>query len=144
MAGGWLCRDCLAHGAVGAPDRCPRCGSPRLRSHADLFDLAIAHVDCDAFFASVEKRDDPSLRDKPLIIGGVVRGVVATCCYIARQSGVRSAMPMFKARQLCPDAVIIKPNMAKYVEVSRQIRRHMDALTPVAEPLSIDEAVLDL
>ena len=144
MAGGWLCRDCLAHGAVGAPDRCPRCGSPRLRSHAELFDLAIAHVDCDAFFASVEKRDDPSLRDKPLIIGGGVRGVVATCCYIARQSGVRSAMPMFKARQLCPDAVIIKPNMAKYVEVSRQIRRHMDALTPLVEPLSIDEAFLDL
>lgn len=141
----WLCRDCLEHGAgTTAPMRCPGCGSPRLRSHAELFSLSTAHVDCDAFYASVEKRDDPSLRDKPLIIGGGVRGVVSTCCYIARQSGVRSAMPMFKARQLCPDAVIIKPNMAKYVAVSRQIREHMDALTPLVEPLSIDEAFLDM
>lgn len=141
----WLCRDCLGSGTAAAePRRCPQCGSPRIRSHAELFALSIAHVDCDAFYASVEKRDDPSLRDRPLIIGGGVRGVVSTCCYIARQSGVRSAMPMFKARELCPDAVIIKPNMAKYVEVSRQIRRYMDALTPLVEPLSIDEAFLDL
>lgn len=141
----WLCRDCLNSGTAAAePRRCPQCGSPRIRSHAELFGLSIAHVDCDAFYASVEKRDDPSLRDRPLIIGGGVRGVVSTCCYIARQSGVRSAMPMFKARELCPDAVIIKPNMAKYVDVSRQIRRHMDALTPLVEPLSIDEAFLDL
>lgn len=141
----WLCRDCLATGSgIAEPSRCPACGSPRLRGHDELFDLSIAHVDCDAFYASVEKRDDPSLRDKPLIIGGGVRGVVSTCCYIARQSGVRSAMPMFKARELCPDAVIIKPNMAKYVEVSRQIRRQMDMLTPLVEPLSIDEAFLDL
>lgn len=133
------------HGSgPAAPLRCPGCGSPRLRSHAELFALTIAHVDCDAFYASVEKRDDPSLRDKPLIIGGGTRGVVATCCYIARQSGVRSAMPMFQARKLCPDAVIIKPNMAKYVAVSRQIRAHMDALTPLVQPLSIDEAFLDL
>jgi DNA polymerase-4 len=141
----WLCRDCLHHGSSAhEPRRCPACGSPRLRSHPELFDLSIAHVDCDAFYASVEKRDDPSLRDKPLIIGGGVRGVVSTCCYIARQSGVRSAMPMFKARQLCPDAVIIKPDMAKYVAVSRQIRAHMDALTPMVEPLSLDEAFMDL
>lgn len=141
----WLCRDCLAHAAKSdVPQRCPNCGSPRLRSHDELFDLSIAHVDCDAFYASVEKRDNPTLRDKPLIIGGGVRGVVSTCCYIARQSGVRSAMPMFKARQLCPDAVIIKPDMAKYVGVSRQIRGLMDALTPLVEPLSIDEAFLDL
>jgi DNA polymerase-4 len=145
MEAAWLCRDCLTHGAsAAAPNRCPSCGSPRLRSHDELFALSIAHVDCDAFYASVEKRDDPSLRDKPLIIGGGVRGVVSTCCYIARQSGVRSAMPMFKARELCPDAVIIKPNMAKYVEISRQIRKHMDALTPLVEPISIDEAFLDL
>jgi DNA polymerase IV len=145
MAAPWLCRDCLANGTTQVlPSRCPACGSPRLRGHDELFDLTIAHVDCDAFYASVEKRDDPSLRDKPLIIGGGVRGVVSTCCYIARQSGVRSAMPMFKARQLCPDAVIIRPNMAKYVEVSRQIRAHMDALTPLVEPISIDEAFLDL
>jgi DNA polymerase-4 len=115
-----------------------------LRSHAELFKLSTAHVDCDAFYASVEKRDDPSLRDKPVIIGGGVRGVVSTCCYIARQSGVHSAMPMFKARELCPDAVIIRPDMAKYVAVSRQIRQHMDALTPLVQPLSIDEAFLDL
>ena len=141
----WLCRDCLAHGTgTTLPNRCPSCGSPRLRSHSELFSLSIAHVDCDAFYASVEKRDDPSLRDKPLIIGGGVRGVVSTCCYIARQFGVRSAMPMFQARKLCPDAVIIKPNMAKYVAVSRQIRQLMDALTPLVQPLSIDEAFLDL
>ncbi|ODT80266.1 MAG: DNA polymerase IV [Pelagibacterium sp. SCN 64-44] len=145
MSADWLCRDCLNHGTSAAlPSRCPACGSPRLRSHDELFALSIAHVDCDAFYASVEKRDDPSLRDKPLIVGGGVRGVVSTCCYIARQSGVRSAMPMFKARELCPDAVIIKPNMAKYVEVSRQIRKHMEALTPLVEPISIDEAFLDL
>ena len=145
MATDWFCRDCLVPGAgASLPGRCPRCGSPRLKSHDELFALSIAHVDCDAFYASVEKRDDPSLRDKPLIIGGGQRGVVSTCCYIARQSGVRSAMPMFKARELCPDAVVIPPNMAKYVEVSRQIRRHMDALTPLVEPISIDEAFLDM
>lgn len=144
MRAGWLCRDCLMLAEGALPQRCPACGSPRVRGHEELFALSIAHVDCDAFYASVEKRDDPSLRDKPLIIGGGTRGVVSTCCYIARQSGVRSAMPMFKARELCPDAVIIKPNMAKYVEVSRQIRRHMEALTPLVEPISIDEAFLDL
>ncbi|MDB5585886.1 MAG: polymerase [Devosia sp.] len=145
MSAPWLCRDCLESGhTAAAPARCPTCGSPRIRSHDELFSLSIAHVDCDAFYASVEKRDDPSLRDKPLIIGGGTRGVVSTCCYIARQSGVRSAMPMFQARKLCPDAVIIKPNMAKYVEVSRQIRTYMDALTPLVQPISIDEAFLDL
>ncbi len=113
-------------------------------AHAELDRLSIAHIDCDAFYASIEKRDDPSLRDRPLIIGGGVRGVVSTCCYIARQSGVRSAMPMFTAKRLCPDAVIIKPDMAKYVAVSRQIRSLMDELSPLVEPLSIDEAFLDL
>lgn len=113
-------------------------------AHAELFDLAIAHVDCDAFYASIEKRDDPGLLDKPLIIGGGKRGVVSTCCYLARQFGVRSAMPMFTARKLCPDAVVLPPNMAKYVEVSRQVRALMDSLTPLVEPLSIDEAFLDL
>lgn len=140
-----LCRDCSASGTASEkPARCGRCGSPRVVAHDELDVLSIAHIDCDAFYASIEKRDDPSLLDKPLIIGGGVRGVVSTCCYIARQSGVRSAMPMFTAKKLCPDAVIIRPDMAKYVGVSRQIRALMDELTPLVEPLSIDEAFLDL
>lgn len=135
----------MATGAAETPpSRCRRCGSPRILAHPELFTLSIAHVDCDAFYASIEKRDDPSLVDRPLIIGGGTRGVVSTCCYIARQSGVRSAMPMFTAKKLCPEAVIIRPNMAKYVGVSRQVRALMDALTPLVEPLSIDEAFLDL
>ncbi len=140
-----LCRNCFAT-AAGAtkPERCPKCGSPRIMAHEELFSLSIAHVDCDAFYASIEKRDDPSLNDKPLIIGGGVRGVVSTCCYIARQYGVRSAMPMFTANRLCPNAVVIPPNMGKYVAASRQIRAIMDGLTPLVEPLSIDEAFLDL
>ncbi|MGQ7792943.1 DNA polymerase IV [Faunimonas sp. B44] len=138
-----LCRTCLAR--VPPPGaRCPACGSPRLVRHAELFRLAIAHVDCDAFYASVEKRDDPSLADRPVIVGGGTRGVVATACYIARTYGVRSAMPMFKARALCPEAVVVKPNMAKYVAVARQVRNLMESLTPAVEPLSIDEAFLDL
>ena len=112
--------------------------------HPELFKLNIGHIDCDAFYASVEKRDRPELRDLPLIVGGGRRGVVTTCCYIARLYGVRSAMPMFKAKALCPQAVIIPPEMAKYVAVSRQIRTLMEALTPLVQPLSIDEAVLDL
>lgn len=141
----FICRDCFGSGrAINAPSRCPACGSPRVLAHAELFDLTIAHVDCDAFYASVEKRDDPSLVDKPLIVGGGQRGVVATCCYIARMSGVRSAMPMFQAKRLCPQAVIIKPNMQKYVGVSREIRALMDELTPLVQPLSIDEAFLDM
>ncbi len=138
-----LCRDCLTP-APEAAARCPACGSPRLLSHPERDSLAIAHIDCDAFYAAVEKRDDPSLRDKPLIIGGGKRGVVSTCCYIARTYGVRSAMPMFKARALCPDAVVLKPNMAKYAAVGREIRARMLTLTPLVEPLSIDEAFLDL
>jgi DNA polymerase-4 len=140
-----LCRKCgWSTKAAGRPARCPCCGSPRLIGHEELFALSIAHVDCDAFYASIEKRDDPSLRDRALIIGGGQRGVVSTCCYIARQSGVHSAMPMFTAKKLCPEAVIIPPNMAKYVSVSREIRAMMDKLTPLVEPLSIDEAFLDL
>ncbi len=140
-----LCRDCFATGrAEQRPRRCAECGSPRVMAHAELLDLTIAHIDCDAFYASIEKRDDPGLLDKPLIIGGGTRGVVSTCCYLARQFGVRSAMPMFTARKLCPQAVVIPPNMQKYVGVSRQIRALMDNLTPLVEPLSIDEAFLDL
>ncbi|MXN64150.1 DNA polymerase IV [Stappia sp. GBMRC 2046] len=138
-----LCRDCGNRGAEEAR-RCTSCGSPRLVRHAELFTLSIAHIDCDAFYASVEKRDNPELRDRPVIVGGGRRGVVSTCCYIARISGVRSAMPMFKALERCPDAVVIKPDMEKYVRVGREIRERMTALTPMVEPLSIDEAFLDL
>lgn len=141
----YLCRDCFAQGSADpAPLRCPDCGSPRLLAHPELFALSISHVDCDAFYASVEKRDNPELRDKPLIVGGGQRGVVSTCCYIARQYGVRSAMPSATARRLCPDAVFVRPNMKKYVAVSKQIRERMEGLTPLVEPLSIDEAFLDL
>ena len=140
-----LCRDCGRRGAEMAhPPRCPGCGSPRVIHHEELGALTIAHIDCDAFYASVEKRDDPALADKPLIIGGGKRGVVSTACYIARLSGVRSAMPMFKALELCPKAVVMRPEMAKYAEASRQIRAKLDALTPLIEPLSLDEAFLDL
>jgi DNA polymerase-4 len=124
--------------------RCPRCRSPRVVSHPELFELSIAHMDCDAFYASVEKRDNPELVDKPVIIGGGRRGVVSTACYIARIKGVRSAMPMFQALERCPEAVIIKPRMSVYAEVSRQVRAMMEELTPVVEPLSLDEAFMDL
>ncbi|MEP9369848.1 DNA polymerase IV [Xanthobacter sp. VNH20] len=137
-----FCRDCLAD--AGSGPRCVSCGSPRLVRHAYVDSLTVAHVDCDAFFAAVEKRDDPSLADVPLIIGGGTRGVVSTACYIARIHGVRSAMPMFKAKALCPQAVVLKPNMEKYRIAGRQVRALMQALTPLVEPLSIDEAFLDL
>ncbi|WP_350334630.1 DNA polymerase IV [Coralliovum pocilloporae] len=138
-----LCRDCLTdHDRVVA--RCPGCGSPRVLSHPELTKLAIAHIDCDAFYASIEKRDHPELRDKPLIIGGGHRGVVSTACYLARISGVHSAMPMFKAKRLCPEAVVLPPDMEKYSRVGREIRQMMKELTPLVQPLSIDEAFLDL
>lgn len=138
-----LCRDCLAE-TSGNETRCHTCHGPRLIRHAELHALTIAHIDCDAFYAAVEKRDSPSLADKPVIIGGATRGVVSTACYIARIRGVKSAMPMFKALKLAPDAVVIKPNMAKYVEAGREVRKLMLAVTPAVEPLSIDEAFLDL
>jgi DNA polymerase-4 len=138
-----LCRDCLWTGAA-AQRRCPTCGSMRLVSHEELETLSVAHLDCDAFYASVEKRDAPELRDRPLIVGGGVRGVVTTCCYIARMSGVRSAMPMFKARQLCPEATVIPPNFAKYRHESGRIMEKLRAVTPLIQTLSLDEAWLDL
>src|SRR6187401_738421 len=138
-----FCRDCLAQPPAAA-QRCPACGSPRLIRHAEISSLAIAHIDCDAFYAAIEKRDDPSLRDKPVIVGGGKRGVVSTACYIARIHGVRSAMPMFKALAACPEAVVISPDMEKYARVGREVRSMMQALTPLVEPLSIDEAFLDL
>ena len=138
-----LCRDCLWTGDE-AVRRCPSCGSPRLIAHEELANLSMAHLDCDAFYASVEKRDRPELRDVPLIVGGGVRGVVTTCCYIARMSGVRSAMPMFKARQLCPQAVILPPEFSKYRAESKRIFGKVRDLTPLVQPLSLDEAWIDL
>src|SRR5947209_2652603 len=138
-----FCRDCFAERADNRA-RCPACGSPRALNHPQLNALSIAHVDCDAFYATIEKRDDPSLNDKPLIIGGGKRGVVSTACYMARTFGVHSAMPMFKALKLCPHATVLKPDMTKYVRVGREVRKLMFELTPQVEPLSIDEAFMDL
>jgi DNA polymerase IV len=138
-----FCRDCLAD-TLGAEQRCLTCHSPRIIRHGELHQLSIAHIDCDAFYAAVEKRDNPALADVPLIVGGGTRGVVSTCCYIARIRGVRSAMPMFKALKLAPDAVVVKPDMAKYAEAGRQVRELMLAVTPSVQPISIDEAFLDL
>ena len=139
-----LCRDCFWMGQDPPSRRCPACASPRLVVHAHLADLSIAHMDCDAFYASVEKRDRPELRDLPVIVGGGHRGVVTTCCYIARMSGVRSAMPMFKALKLCPKATVIFPDFAKYKTASAAIFAKVRALTPLVQPLSLDEAWIDL
>jgi DNA polymerase-4 len=139
-----LCRDCGLLDEARLGERCRSCGSPRLVTHAELTELGIAHLDCDAFYANIEKRDAPHLLDRPVIVGGGQRGVVLTCCYVARLSGVRSAMPMFKALKACPEAVVIKPDMAKYRAVGRQVRELMLATTPLVQPLSIDEAFLDL
>jgi DNA polymerase IV len=138
-----FCRDCLVD-AFAQAARCAACGSPRLARHAELAKLSIAHVDCDAFYATIEKRDDPSLAAEPVIVGGGRRGVVAAACYVARTYGVRSAMPMFEALRLCPHARVVRPNMEKYARVGREVRQMMLSLTPLVEPLSIDEAFLDL
>ena len=138
-----LCRDCAA-ALRGSEPRCAKCGGRRLVRHDELHGLAIGHIDCDAFYATVEKRDRPELVSRPLIIGGDRRGVVAACCYIARMAGVRSAMPMWQALEACPDAVVLRPDMAKYKAVGRQARELMHAFTLLVEPLSIDEAFLDL
>lgn len=116
----------------------------RFFTHPELLELEIAHIDCDAFYASVEKRDNPEIRGKPVIVGGGRRGVVSACCYIARIYGIRSAMPMFKALKACPDAIVIRPNMEKYRVVGHQVRDLMQSITPLVEPISIDEAFLDL
>jgi len=140
-----ICRACGHYEESDqSPARCPSCGSPRLTSHPELGRLSIAHIDCDAFYASVEKRDNPDLKDKPVIVGGGTRGVVSACCYIARLKGIHSAMPMYQAKKLCPDATIIRPNMEKYSRIGRTIREMMLEKTPLVEPLSVDEAFLDL
>src|ERR1700676_4706582 len=141
MAG--FCRDCRCDVAdIGT--RCPACGSPKLLHHPELEALAVAHVDCDAFYATIEKRDDPALADKPVIVGGRPRGGVLTACYVARPFGVRSAMPMFEARRLCPSAIVVRPDMEKYARIGAQVRLLMRDLTPLVEPVSIDEAFMDL
>ena len=132
-----ICRDCL-HTGDHKVERCPACGSRRMVQHDELDQLTIAHLDCDAFYASVEKRDRPELRDRPVIVGGGRRGVAATCCYIARQYGVHSAMPMFKALKACPDAVVIKPDFAKYKAASAAIFGAVERLTPLVQTLSLD------
>ena len=136
-----LCRDC---GANPWQETCPGCGGHRIIRHPELFTLQIAHVDCDAFYASVEKRDRPELAGSPVIVGGGVRGVVTAACYIARIYGIRSAMPMWKALKACPDATVIRPDFTKYAAAARHIRALMADLTPLMQPLSIDEAVLDM
>jgi len=138
-----LCRDCASPASSGA-SACPNCNSGRLVEHAQLSKLYLAHIDCDAFFAAVEKRDNPELKDKPVLVGGGRRGVVSTCCYIARLYGIHSAMPMFKALKACPDAVVVPPNYAKYSAAAKLIREKMFALTPLVQVVSIDEAYLDL
>ena len=139
-----LCRDCGEVPPAKDVRACPACDSVRLVRHAELHALAIAHLDCDAFYAAIEKRDHPQWRDQPLIVGGAHRGVVAACCYLARTHGVHSAMPMFQALKACPDAIVVRPDMKRYRQVSEQLRAMMLALTPLVEPLSIDEAYLDL
>src|SRR4051812_17255748 len=137
-----FCRDCRRD-APEAVTRCPACSSPRLVRHAELDSLAIAHVDCDAFYATIEKRDDPTLSDKPVIVGGRQRGVVLTACYVARTYGVRSAMPMFEARRLCPHASVGGPGMGKNARVGREGRALMFKLPPSGETGSVDEGVMD-
>ena len=140
-----LCRDCLTGAdSLAPPETCPACGSGRLVVHAELDRLAIAHLDCDAFYAAIETRDDPSLAGKPVLVGGRHRGVVAACSYEARRFGIHSAMPMFQALKRCPEAIVIPPDMAKYARVGREVRTLMQETTPLVEPLSIDEAFLDL
>ncbi len=139
-----LCRECCEI-VDGLQTTCELCGSARLVTHAEIGTLTTAHIDCDAFYASVEKRDRPEIRDQPLIDGHAGgRGVVTTACYIARTFGVRSAMPMFKAMEACPQAVVLSPDMAKYKAVSLAIREIFLAATDIIEPVSLDEAYLDL
>lgn len=138
-----LCRDCASPVKTDRA-HCQLCNSGRLIRHKDLLKLHLAHIDCDAFFAAVEKRDNPDLKDKPVLVGGGKRGVVSTCCYIARLYGVRSAMPMFKALKACPDAVVVRPNFEKYSAAAAIIREKMRALTPLVQVVSVDEAYLDL
>ena len=103
----------------------------------------ILHVDMDAFYASVEQRDDPALKGRPVAVGGrpESRGVVAAASYEARKFGVRSALPMARAVRLCPELVIVRPDFSKYAAASRQVFEIFRSVTPLVEPLSLDEAI---
>ena len=137
-----LCRDCFS--TFNNDLRCNKCNSPRVVSHQEIFALKIAHIDCDAFYASIEKNENPSIKNLPVIVGGGNRGVVTTCCYIARINGVKSAMPMFQAKKLCPNAVIIAPRLNHYKKISRHIKEKLISLSPAIEFVSLDEAYIDL
>lgn len=139
-----MVRRCLGCGEEVPPGVAAHCAGHRVIAHDELDSLTIAHVDCDSFFASVEKRDHPELRHQPVVVGGRERGVVAAACYIARTYGIRSAMPSFEARRLCPHAVFVKPRFEAYREASQRVRSLVGELTPLVEAVSIDEAYLDL
>ena len=137
----YICKDCAKHSLLES--KCQECNSPRILKLDDLLSLKIAHIDCDAFYASVEKSQNPNLINKPVIVGGGQRGVVTTCCYIARIKGIKSAMPIFKAKKLCPEAIIIPPRMSLYKHVSNLIFKKFYRLTPSVETIAFDEAYLD-
>ena len=138
-----VCRDCLSE-LTTIVAICEHCGSDRIICHSEMGQLSIAHIDCDAFYASVEKNENPNLRDLPVIVGGTTRGVVATCCYIARIYGVRSAMPISTAKKLCPSAVFLRPRINHYKGISQIIKSKLLKLTPNVEFVSLDEAYIDL
>jgi DNA polymerase-4 len=114
--------------------------------HPSLLKRKIIHLDMDCFYAAVEIRDNPSLKGKPIVVGGKpnTRGVVSTCSYEARKYGIHSAMSCASAYQLCPQAIFVHPQMAKYKKVSNQIREIFKQYTEIIEPLSLDEAYLDV
>ena len=142
----YLCRDCahIVENIAPHAQYCLECHGKRLITHQEITSLNIAHIDSDSFYAAIEKRDNPALASQPVIVGGRHRGVVAAACYIARIYGIRSAMPIALALKKCPHAVIIPPNMAKYRQVSYEMRKIFMVISDIVEPLSFDEAYLDL